>query len=287
MLEKIVQKKKRFILSITVLILGLWSYFSTSFGMKNYEEVDFATGIVTANVLNVRQGPGMTYKIISKVHKDDYIRIFAKIGDWYVVQTDNDIIGTVHVDYIKPIYPNNAVNAQVDNTESSEQVDNEENVQEQEVSAENTLAENFEEENVNVVVSDKQISSELTQDEKEVFDLINKSREDAGLAKLEIDDNLQNICRIKANEMVEKDYFSHTSPTYGSPFDMLKSNNIEYKVAGENIAGNSSNQKAVEAWLGSENHKKNIINNSYNYTGIAVVNSEKYGKIYVQMFIGR
>ena len=88
------------------------------------------------------------------------------------------------------------------------------------------MAENFEEEDVNVVVSDKQISSELTQDEKEVFDLINKSREDAGLAKLEIDDNLQNICRIKANEMVEKDYFSHTSPTYGSPFDMLKSNNI-------------------------------------------------------------
>ena len=216
-----------------------------------------------------------------------FLKIFAKIGDWYVVQTDNDIIGTVHVDYIKPIYPNNAVNAQVDNTESSEQVDNEENVQEQEVSAENTLAENFEEENVNVVVSDKQISSELTQDEKEVFDLINKSREDAGLAKLEIHDNLQNICRIKANEMVEKDYFSHTSPTYGSPFDMLKSNNIEYKVAGENIAGNSSNEKAVEAWLGSENHKKNIINNSYNYTGIAVVDSEKYGKIYVQMFLGR
>ena len=87
--------------------------------------------------------------------------------------------------------------------------------------------------------------------------------------------------------MVEKNYFSHDSPTYGSPFDMLKSNNIEYKVAGENIAGNTSNQKAVEAWLGSENHKKNIINNSYNYTGIAVVNSEKYGKIYVQMFIGR
>ena len=287
MLEKIVQKKKKIILSITVLILGLWSYFSTSFGMKNYEEVDFATGIVTANVLNVRQGPGMTYKVISKVHKDDYIRIFAKIGDWYVVQTNNDIIGTVHVNYINPIYPNNAVNAQAYNTESSEKVDSEENNQEKEVSNENIIDSNLEEENVNVVVSDKENTSELTQDEQEVFDLINKSREDAGLAKLEIDDDLQNICRIKANEMVEKNYFSHDSPTYGSPFDMLKSNNIEYKVAGENIAGNTSNQKAVEAWLGSENHKKNIINNSYNYTGIAAVDSEKYGKIYVQMFIGR
>ncbi len=287
MLEKIVQKKKKIILSITILILGLWSYFSTSFGMKNYEEVEFATGIVTANVLNVRQGPGMTYKIISKVHKDEYIRIFAKIDDWYVVQTDKDIIGTVHVDYIKPIYPNNAVNAEVDNTVNSEEVNNEENVQGEQINDENTIDVNSEEENANIVVSDKNITSELTQDEEEVFNLINKSREEAGLAKLEIDDNLQNICRIKANEMVEKDYFSHTSPTYGSPFDMLKSNNIEYKVAGENIAGNSSNEKAVEAWLGSENHKKNIINNSYNYTGVAVVNSEKYGKIYVQMFLGR
>ena len=68
---------------------------------------------------------------------------------------------------------------------------------------------------------------------------------------------------------------------------MIKSFKISYKTAGENIAGNSKNSGAVNAWMNSEGHKANILNNSYNYTGIGVVNSPKYGKIYVQMFMGR
>lgn len=87
--------------------------------------------------------------------------------------------------------------------------------------------------------------------------------------------------------MVDNNYFSHTSPIYASPFDMLKSYGISYKTAGENIAGNSSNSGAVNAWMNSEGHRANILNSSFNYTGIGVVKSPKYGKIYVQMFIGK
>ena len=104
---------------------------------------------------------------------------------------------------------------------------------------------------------------------------------------MQIDDELQNVVRIKAKDMVDNDYFAHESKEYGSPFDMMKNNQINYRVAGENIAGNSDNQKAVDAWMNSESHKSNILNNSYNYTGIAVVSSHKYGKIFVQMFIGK
>lgn len=98
---------------------------------------------------------------------------------------------------------------------------------------------------------------------------------------------MQNIARIKAQDMVDSNYFSHTSPTYGSPFNMMKSFGISYKTAGENIAGNSSNSGAVNAWMNSEGHRTNILNSSFNYTGIGVVKSPKYGKIYVQMFIGK
>ena len=87
--------------------------------------------------------------------------------------------------------------------------------------------------------------------------------------------------------MVKNNYFSHTSATYGSPFDMMKSFGVSYKTAGENIAGNSSNTGAVNAWMNSEGHKANILNSSFNYTGVAVVKSSKYGKIFVQMFIGK
>ena len=107
------------------------------------------------------------------------------------------------------------------------------------------------------------------------------------MQELIIDDELQNIARIKAQDMVDNNYFSHTSPTHGSPFDMMQNFGINYKTAGENIAGNSSNNGAVNAWMNSSAHKENILNNSYNYTGLAVVNSPKYGRIYVQMFIGR
>lgn len=265
------EKKKILMLLSAICVLAIISYFSNSFAMKHYEETDFTTGLVTVNTLNVRCGPSLSYKIISKVYKNQYIRIFAKIDNWYIVQTDKDIIGAVFADYIKPIYPS----VQTD----SEEVVTEENKQ--------NTDESKEENNSNIVVSSKDYTSQLTQDEQDVFDLINQKRIEEGLDTLKIDDDVQNLCRLKAQEMVEKDYFSHTSPEYGSTFEMIKNNQINYKVAGENIAGNSENKKAVEAWMNSENHKANIINRSYNYTGIAVVDSPKYGKIYVQIFIGR
>ena len=104
---------------------------------------------------------------------------------------------------------------------------------------------------------------------------------------MEIDYEVQRVARIKAQDMVDNNYFSHESPTYGSPFDMLKSFKVSYKTAGENIAGNSSNSGAVTAWMNSSGHRANILNSSFTYTGIGVVNSSRYGKIYVQFFIGK
>lgn len=127
----------------------------------------------------------------------------------------------------------------------------------------------------------------MTADEKEVFDLINKQRTNNGLTALKVDNEVQRVARIKAQDMVDNNYFAHESPTYGTPFNMLKSFKISYKTAGENIAGNSSNSGAVTAWMNSSGHKANILNGNYNYTGIGVVSSPKYGKIYVQMFIGK
>ena len=130
-------------------------------------------------------------------------------------------------------------------------------------------------------------TSTLSSNEKEVFDLINKQRTNNGLTALKMDTEALNVARIKAKDMVDNNYFSHNSPTYGSPFDMLKSFKVTYKTAGENIAGNSSNSAAVTAWMNSSGHKANILNSSFNYTGIGVVKSSKYGKVYVQIFIGK
>ena len=127
----------------------------------------------------------------------------------------------------------------------------------------------------------------MNSDEKEVFNLINEQRQKNGLSALKMDEEVQRVARIKAQDMVNNNYFSHTSPSYGSPFDMLKSFQVSYRTAGENIAGNSTNSGAVNAWMNSSGHKANILNSSFNYTGIGVVSSPKYGKVYVQMFIGK
>ena len=232
-----------------LIILSIFTFFvlpTKSLAMTNYEKVGTTTGLVNTTALNVRMGPGTMFKTVGTIYKNEYVRVFAKIGTWYVVQTDNDIIGAVSTKYIKLIYPTNN-----DNTN-------------------NTTNQNG-----------------LTTEEQEVFDLVNKQRTDNGLKALKVDSNLQKVAKEKANDMVKNNYFAHNSPTYGSPFDMMKKFGISYKSAGENLAGNSTGKRAVDAWINSEGHRANILNSSFNYTGVAVVESAKYGRIYVQMFIGR
>lgn len=202
---------------------------------------------------------GTSYNVITTVNKNEYIRVFAGVGEWYIVQTDSDYVGAVSRKYVRAIYPSSSGSSNSGTGGSS--------------SSGNT--------------SSSTETSNMNSDEKEVFDLINKQRTNNGLAVLKNDSEVQRVTRIKAQDMVDNNYFSHTSPTYGSPFDMLKSFKISYKTAGENIAGNSSNSSAVTAWMNSSGHKANILNSNFNYTGIGVVSSPKYGKMYVQLFIGK
>lgn len=202
---------------------------------------------------------GTSYNVITTVNKNEYIRVFAGVGEWYIVQTDSDYVGAVSRKYVRAIYPSSSGSSNSGTGGSS--------------SSGNT--------------SSSTETSNMNSDEKEVFDLINKQRTNNGLAALKNDSEVQRVTRIKAQDMVDNNYFSHTSPTYGSPFDMLKSFKISYKTAGENIAGNSSNSSAVTAWMNSSGHKANILNSNFNYTGIGVVSNPKYGKMYVQLFIGK
>ena len=206
---------------------------------------------------------GTNYNVVTTVNKNEYIRVFAGVGEWYIIQTDKDYVGAVSKKYVKAIYPSSSSSG---NTSSGT------------TGGSSSTG--------NSGTSGTQTSN-MNSDEKEVFDLINKQRTNNGLPALKNDSEVQRIARIKAQDMVDNNYFSHNSPTYGSPFDMLKSFKVSYKTAGENIAANSSNSSAVTAWMNSSGHKANILNSSFNYTGIGVVSSPRYGKMYVQMFIGK
>lgn len=255
---KVISVKKKSILKISMVLvfIVMIGVFSTSFGMQSYYKLDFSTGLVTASKLNVRSGPNTKYPVVTTVNKNEYVRVLTGIGTWYVIQTDGDYIGAVSKQYIKAIYPGSSSNSSGSTTSGN--------------TSNNTGN-----------------SNAMNADENEVFNLINKQRTNNGLPALKIDNEVQKVARIKAEDMVTNNYFSHQSPTYGSPFDMLKSFKISYKSAGENIAANSSNTGAVNAWMNSSGHRANILSSNYNYTGIGVVSSPKYGKIYVQQFIGK
>ncbi|ARD55911.1 CAP domain-containing protein [Bacillus safensis] len=127
--------------------------------------------------------------------------------------------------------------------------------------------------------------SSLNAFEKEVVELTNKERAKQGLKALSVDSKLSKSARAKSQDMKDKNYFSHTSPTYGSPFDQMKQFGITYKSAGENIAqGQRSPQEVVTAWMNSEGHRANILNKSYTHIGVGYVKSGNY---WTQQFIGK
>ena len=121
--------------------------------------------------------------------------------------------------------------------------------------------------------------------EKEVIRLSNLERSKRGLKPLTEDLKLSKVARLKSQDMAKKNYFSHTSPTYGSPFKMIKSFGINYSSAGENIAkGQKSAQQVVNSWINSSGHRANILNPGFTHIGVGYSSDGNY---WTQMFISK
>ncbi|WP_370882862.1 SafA/ExsA family spore coat assembly protein [Caloramator sp. ALD01] len=122
--------------------------------------------------------------------------------------------------------------------------------------------------------------------ESEVVRLVNIERSKAGLPALKENWQLSRVARYKSQDMINKNYFSHYSPTYGSPFDMIESFGIKFSAAGENIAmGQRTPQEVMNAWMNSPGHRSNILSPSYTEIGVGLA-KDKSGRCYwTQMFI--
>lgn len=212
------------------------------------EKVDHSIATVNVSRLNVREGPSISYPSICKLEEGQAVTVMGKLGDWYAIfSEDNGIVGAVDGRYID-LDGHNAV----------------------------TVA----------AKPAKEAPPILSEDEQVLLDLVNRARTDKGLEGLLPDTGLMKVARTKAKDMNDNGYFSHQSPTYGSPFDMMRQFNNTFKLAGENIAGNKTVEGAFKAWMSSDSHKDNILNSGFKITGIGVESSKTYGKILVQQFIG-
>lgn len=135
--------------------------------------------------------------------------------------------------------------------------------------------------------SNEDYSVDLSSQNQEL-QLVNKERQNQGLEGLTINSEVNKLANIKAMDMAKNNYFSHTSPTYGSAFDMMNSNNVKYKTAGENIAmGQKTAAEVMNSWMNSSGHRANIMNPAYDQIGIGIAKDSNGRTYWVQMFIGQ
>lgn len=122
--------------------------------------------------------------------------------------------------------------------------------------------------------------------EDEVIRLVNNERRKAGVSPLTENSKLSDVARIKSKDFIDNEYFSHNSPVYGSPFDMIKSFKIPFTAAAENIAnGQRSAAEVMSSWMSSSGHRANILSSTYNQIGVGVAKDKNGNLFWTQMFI--
>lgn len=136
----------------------------------------------------------------------------------------------------------------------------------------------------NQVIAIPQRNIESTTLENQVVELVNKERISRGLRPYTSNWQLARVARYKSEDMYRNNYFSHQSPVYGSPFDMLRSFGIRFTAAAENIArGQTTAQSVMNSWMNSAGHRDNILNNSFTEIGVGYFNAGT--PYWTQMFI--
>lgn len=310
-----ISRKRLLIMSITILMMIL---LSNIFGVSNDRQIKYG---VTTTRLNLRKNTSLeSNSIIKTLNKNENLRIIDEIDNFYIVQLSTNEFGLVSKDYVNlqkvdtanfPEFESlNPFTATIKSKNTNLRAGPGTNF-----SVVTTLNPST---SVNVIGKSNDwylvstpnnyvglVRNDLIEIEtpnqnnqnsnletlpntpETILNLINTERKKQGLPELIIDDLLNNTAKTKAKDMVNNNYFSHESPTYGSPFKMMQDAGITYKTAGENIAGNQSVKSAIESWLSSETHKQNLLSNAYNYIGIGIEKSDTYGYVIVVMFIGK
>ncbi len=132
----------------------------------------------------------------------------------------------------------------------------------------------------------EQITTQSSQT-AQVVALTNQERNSQGLSSLKSNSELNKLAQMKAEDMANNNYFSHTSPTYGSAFDMMNTYGVSYRTAGENIAkGQKTAEAVMTGWMNSSGHRANILNSSYTEIGVGYAKDSNGTTYWVQIFKG-
>lgn len=227
---------------------------------------------ITAANSNVRSGCSNNASVLQTSGKDSTLDVVSQVSDWFAVKLPNNQIGFVPKQEAKPVVVENNTPSTTPETSGG---------------APQATQGNTTSSTAPKTPSAQTNSSTLTAQEQQMLTLINQARAQNNVPPLQIDMQVTNVARIKAQDMIDNNYFSHNSPKYGSPFDMMKSFGISYVEAGENIAGNQTVVNAENALMNSPGHRKNILNPAYTHIGIGIKGGGPYGNMFSQMFVSK
>lgn len=227
---------------------------------------------ITADTSNIRSGCSNGTTVLQRADKNASLDVVSQVADWFAVKLPNNQIGFVPKQEAKPIVVENNRPSVTPETAGG---------------APQPTQGNTTSSTAPKTPNAQTNSSTPTSQEQEMLNLINQARAQNNAPPLQMDMQVSNVARIKAQDMIDNNYFSHNSPKYGSPFDMLKSFGISYVEAGENIAGNQNVKNAHNALMNSPGHRKNILNPDYTHIGLGIKSGGPYGNMFSQMFVSK
>ncbi|AZO93816.1 SCP-like extracellular protein [Iocasia frigidifontis] len=234
---------------------------------------------VNSSSLPVKAGASNQFGTISKLSQNDVVRVLGKIDDWYIVRLDDYRVGCIDSTQTSPVVKDGQTNNEIQAPGGGNQNNQTPQTQEPAQSGNgNTQTPPTQANNGNQ-------ANPPSNQESQLLNLVNQERRKNDLPVLKASGELNRVARVKAQDMVDNNYFSHNSPTYGSPFDMLDQFNVEYQYAGENLAKNTSVSRAHSALMRSSGHRRNILNPNFTHIGIGV-KQEDNAYIYVELFTG-
>ena len=107
----------------------------------------------------------------------------------------------------------------------------------------------------------------------------NSQRQRSGTQDLQLNSALSAAAQAKADDMVTRNYWSHTTPDGQQPWSFLESSGYKYEKAGENLAyGFVTSNDAVNGWMNSSTHRTNLLDVNYTEVGFGYANSTDYNK---------
>lgn len=268
---------KRSLLVLPLMLALLFSASCTQQSARSSESSvsgmnDITKCKITADQVPIRSGCSNNTGVLTTANKGSKLDVISKVADWYAVKLPNNDIGFVPQKQSMPVIPDEIKPGTPTNVANTPNTTPNGTTTGTKQATPNTTQTN---------------NNALTTQEQEMLRLVNQARSQANVPPLQADMELTKMARIKSQDMIDNSYFSHNSPKYGSPFDMMKAFGIRYVHAGENIAGNQAVQAAHNALMNSPGHRKNILSTDYTHIGIGIRAGGQYGNMFSQEFISK